>query len=193
MAKKQTQKVKETIPTPAPTPTPVSATPKARPKVKHKPKPKVKVPELSVDNLMTEINIYKGLLASSLNEMENKQKNIDALAKIIEEREKNQIDVISLKNELEENSKELEELKSKIKSLVAFIKYYKGILSTKYGPTTVNITFSLIMFVIFGISILTAFGFKDIIGDTSNISLVSVVSVCSSAIGYFLYLVNWKK
>jgi hypothetical protein len=186
MAKKQTKKVEEIkpIPTPAPVPTPK---PKNKPKFKHK-----KV-EPVANNLTNEVKTCKDLLTSCLNEMEIKQKNIEALGKVIEEREKNKIEIVDLKNTLEQNSKELDELKEKIKSLVAFIKYYKGILSTKYGPTRVNITFSLIMFAVFGISILTAFGFKEIIGDTSSISLVSVVSVCSSAIGYFLYLVNWKK
>jgi hypothetical protein len=190
MAKKQTKKVEEIKPTPAPVPTP---TPVVKTKPKNKPKVKPKKVEPVASNLTNEVKLCKDLLTSCLNEMEIKQKNIETLGKIIQEREKNKIEIGDLKNTLEQNSKELSELKEKIKSLVAFIKYYKGILSTKYGPTRVNITFSLIMFAVFGISILTAFGFKDIIGDTSNISLVSVVSLCSSAIGYFLYLVNWKK
>lgn len=188
MAKKQTKKVEEIKPTPVPVPTPV-----VKSKPKNKPKIKPKKVEPVANNLTNEVKLCKDLLTSCLNEMEIKQKNIETLGKVIEEREKNKIEIDDLKNTLEQNSKELNELKEKIKSLVAFIKYYKEILSTKYGPTRVNITFSLIMFAVFGISILTAFGFKDIIGDTSNISLVSVVSLCSSAIGYFLYLVNWKK
>jgi hypothetical protein len=152
-----------------------------------------------------------GLLNTSLKQLEIKQKQLDKLNTTLST---NQNTIFILKEEikldkskiiyLEDINKKYEseivrlinehsELKDNIKNIIVFIKYYKEKLYTKYGPTPVNIIFSLIMFVLFGISILTAFGFKHVIGDTGNVSMISILSICSSTIGYFLYLVNWKK
>ena len=151
------------------------------------------------------------LLNSSLTQLETKQKQLDKLnnalsvsqTAIFNLKEDYKVmigKVESLNAEVTKYSgyfngalAKINQIENKVKDIISFIKYYKQELSTKYGPTPVNIIFSLIMFVIFGISILTAFGFKHVIGDTSNVSVVSVLSVCSAAIGYFLYLVNWKK
>jgi hypothetical protein len=200
MAKKQNSKVKkeETI---------IEVKPEVKKKqTTTKPKtikPKVvkeEVKPLQLEDLMVEIKNYKDLLVTAINEMESKQDVIDALNKVIVEKEN---DVLSLTEDLKDTSIKLEyatdeliesnKLKESLNGIPSFVRYYKRQISTNYGLTSVNIIFSLVMFVLFGISILTAFGFKYLVGDVSNISVLLISSFASTAIVYFLYLVNWKK
>lgn len=104
------------------------------------------------------------------------------------EREKDLLD-----NEALNRYSQIKDLTHTCNNVIPFLKYYKQSMSTNYGPTTVNIIFSLIMFVVFGVSVLAGFGIKHLVNDGTNVSVIAITTLTSVAIGYFLYLINWKK
>jgi hypothetical protein len=200
------------IATPVPLPKKV-VKPKVLKEVPQVPEPVVvpKKPVYKVKDLLTEIRAWELTVANlefkntTLSE-KNKEldtqlwDNLDALSKCNDKlniltcyKEEIEDQINDIENQLVTRYTDIENLTYTCNNVIPFLKHYKQAMSTNYGPTTVNIIFSLIMFVVFGVSVLAGFGIKHLVNDGTNVSVIAITTLTSVAIGYFLYLVNWKK
>jgi chaperonin cofactor prefoldin len=97
-------------------------------------------------------------------------------------------------NTVVEEMKELEEKNMTLNSFIGWIKSQKEKLGNKYGPMKSNLLFGLIMFIVFGVTLLASYGADKLV----NVPVLSDILFFGGTLAglafcsYVMFKVNWS-